>query len=107
MTSRQFSLAVAMSPLEHIVPLAQVAEECGFTSIALPDSLFYSETRVSRYPYTPDGTRMWDQDTPWPDPLIAAGAIGAATKHVPSYTQVMKLGSRNPLLLSPTLAVAA
>ena len=107
MSDRQFSLAVAMSPLEHIVPLAQVAEECGFTSIALPDSLFYSEQVSADYPYTTDGSRMWDQDTPWPDPLIAAGAIGAATTTIRSYTQVLKLGSRNPLLLSRQLLTVA
>jgi probable F420-dependent oxidoreductase len=107
MSKRQFSLAVAMSPLEHIVPLAQTAEECGFTSIALPDSLFYSETVSADYPYTSDGSRMWDQDTPWPDPLIAAGAIGAATTTIRSYTQVLKLGSRNPLLLARQLLTVA
>jgi probable F420-dependent oxidoreductase len=105
--TRQFSCAVAMSPLEQIVPLARTAEECGFTSIALPDSLFYSETVSAEYPYTTDGSRMWNADTPWPDPLIAAGAIGAATSTIRSYTQVLKLGSRNPLLLARQLLTVA
>jgi probable F420-dependent oxidoreductase len=96
-----------MSPLEQIVPLAQTAEECGFTSIALPDSLFYSETVSADYPYTHDGSRMWTAETPWPDPLIAAGAIGAATTTIRSYTQVLKLGSRNPLLLARQLLTVA
>jgi probable F420-dependent oxidoreductase len=96
-----------MSPLEHIVPIAQVAEECGFASIALPDSLFYSETVSADYPYTSDGSRMWTADTPWPDPLIAAGAIGAATSTIRSYTQVLKLGSRHPLLLARQLLTVA
>ncbi|HZZ96344.1 MAG TPA: TIGR03619 family F420-dependent LLM class oxidoreductase [Jatrophihabitantaceae bacterium] len=107
MSSRQFSCAIAMSPLDQIVPLAQTAEECGFTSIALPDSLFYSETVSADYPYTDDGSRMWNADTPWPDPLIAAGAIGAATTKIRSYTQVLKLGSRNPLLLARQLLTVA
>jgi probable F420-dependent oxidoreductase len=106
--NRKFSLAVAMSPLEQIVDLARTAEECGFASIALPDSLFYSETVSADYPYTPDGSRMWTADTPWPDPLIAAGAMGAATSTIRFYTQVLKLGSRNPLLLArQVLTVAA
>ncbi len=107
MSNRQFTCAVAMSPLDQIVPLAQTAEECGFTSIALPDSLFYSETVSADYPYTDDGSRMWNADTPWPDPLIAAGAIGAATSTIRSYTQVLKLGSRNPLLLARQLLTVA
>ena len=39
----KFTLAVAMSPLDQLVELAKTAEECGFASIALPDSLFWSE----------------------------------------------------------------
>ncbi len=106
--NRKFSLAVAMSPLDQIVELARTAEECGFASIALPDSLFYSETVSADYPYTPDGSRMWTADTPWPDPLVAAGAMGAATSTIRFYTQVLKLGSRNPLLLArQVLTVAA
>ena len=51
-------------------------------------------------PYTADGSRMWNEDTPWVDPLIAAGAMGAVTSTLRFYTNVMKLGSRNPLLLA-------
>lgn len=72
--SRKFTLAVAMNPLDQIVELAATAEECGFASVALPDSLFYSETVSADYPYTPDGSRMWDAATPWGDPLIISAA---------------------------------
>lgn len=34
------------------------------------------------------------------DPLIAAGALGAVTSTLRLYTNVMKLGSRYPLLLA-------
>jgi probable F420-dependent oxidoreductase len=43
---------------------------------------------------------MWDENTPWVDPLIAAGAMGAATSTLRFYTNVMKLGSRNPVLMA-------
>src|SRR6478609_7896837 len=43
---------------------------------------------------------MWNADTPWVDPLIAAGAMGAVTSTLRFYTNVMKLGSRNPLLMA-------
>jgi alkanesulfonate monooxygenase SsuD/methylene tetrahydromethanopterin reductase-like flavin-dependent oxidoreductase (luciferase family) len=43
---------------------------------------------------------MWNADTPWVDPLIAAAAMGAVTSTLFFYTNVMKLGSRNPLLLA-------
>jgi len=96
----KFTMSVAMNPLDQLTDLAQLAEQSGFTSIALPDSLFYSETVSADYPYTPDGSRFWDAETPWADPLIAAAAMGAATRTIRFYTSVLKLGSRNPVLLA-------
>jgi probable F420-dependent oxidoreductase len=96
----KFSLGIAMSPLDQLTELARTAEECGFASIALPDSLFFSEKVSADYPYTPDGSRMWNEETPWVDPMVAAAAMGAVTERIGFYTQVLKLGSRNPLLLA-------
>jgi probable F420-dependent oxidoreductase len=99
-TRMQYTVSVAMSPVEQLVELAKTAEEVGFDSIALPDSIFYMEKQSTDYPYTADGSRMWNEDTPWADPLIVAGAMGAVTSTLRLYTNVMKLGSRNPLLLA-------
>ena len=100
MSRMQYTCSVAMGPVDQLVEIARTAEEVGFDSIALPDSLFYMEKQAADYPYTPDGSRMWDENTPWVDPLIAAGAMGAVTSTLRFYTNVMKLGSRNPLLLA-------
>ncbi len=100
MTTLQFTLGVAMSPLDQLLELAQTAEECGFSSIALPDSLFFMKSASAKYPYTADGSRFWGPDTPWVDPLVAAAAMAAVTSRIRFYTNVMKLGSRNPLLLA-------
>jgi len=96
----KFSLGIALSPLDQLIDLARTAEECGFASIALPDSLFYSEEVSAKYPYTPDGSRFWNAETPWSDPLVTAAALGAATSRLRFYTQVLKLGPRNPVLLA-------
>jgi len=96
----QFTLGIALSPLEQLGELARTAEECGFTSIALPDSLFYMKSAAAKYPYTPDGDRFWGPDTPWVDPLIATASMAAVTTRLRFYTNVLKLGSRNPLLLA-------
>ncbi|ODQ92678.1 TIGR03619 family F420-dependent LLM class oxidoreductase [Mycolicibacterium holsaticum] len=96
----KYTCAVPMCQIDQLIGIAKTAEEVGFTSIALPDSIFYMEKQSADYPYTPDGSRMWDADTPWVDPLIAAGAMGAVTSTLRFYTNVMKLGSRNPLLLA-------
>lgn len=96
----KFSMSIAMSPLDQIVELAKTAEECGFHSVAMPDSIFYSEQVSARYPYTPDGSRMWNADTPWVDPIAATAAMGAATERIRFCTHVLKLGSRYPLPLA-------
>ncbi|MFD5826443.1 TIGR03619 family F420-dependent LLM class oxidoreductase [Lentzea sp. NPDC060358] len=96
----KFTVGIAMSPLDQLTELARCAEECGYSSIALPDSLFFSEKVSADYPYTPDGSRMWNPETPWVDPFVAAAAMGAVTSRIHFYTQVLKLGSRNPLLLA-------
>ena len=96
----KFSLGIALSPLDQLIDLSRTAEECGFASIALPDSLFYSEEVSAKYPYTPDGSRFWNAETPWSDPLVTAAALGAATTTIRFYTQVLKLGPRNPVLLA-------
>lgn len=100
MKRMKYACSIAMGPIDQLIEIARTAEEVGFDSIALPDSLFYMETASEKYPYTPDGSRMWDADTPWVDPLIAAAAMGAVTSKIRFYTNVMKLGSRNPLLLA-------
>jgi probable F420-dependent oxidoreductase len=96
----QYTCAVPMCPIDQLIELAKTAEEVGFDNIALPDSIFYMEKQAADYPYTADGSRMWNEETPWVDPLIAAGAMGAVTSKLRFYTNVMKLGSRNPVLMA-------
>jgi probable F420-dependent oxidoreductase len=96
----KFTLGIALSPLDQLTELARTAEECGFSSVALPDSVFFAEKVSAKYPYTPDGGRFWDATTPWPDPIAAAAAMGAVTSRIRFYTQVLKLGSRHPVPLA-------
>ncbi|MEV6252498.1 TIGR03619 family F420-dependent LLM class oxidoreductase [Nocardia sp. NPDC051911] len=96
----KFTVGIALSPLDQLTGLAKTAEECGFSSIALPDSLFYMKSAAAKYPYTADGSRFWGPETPWVDPLIGATAMAAVTSRIRFYTNVLKLGSRNPLLLA-------
>ncbi|MPZ80678.1 MAG: TIGR03619 family F420-dependent LLM class oxidoreductase [Actinophytocola sp.] len=103
----KFTVGVALSPLDQLGELARTAEECGYASIALPDSLFFSEEVSAKYPYTPDGSRFWDADTPWVDPFVAAAAMGAVTSSIRFYTQVVKLNPRNPVLLARQIGSVA
>ena len=96
----KYTCSIAMGPVDQLIEIAKTAEEVGFDNIALPDSIFFMEKQSADYPYTADGSRMWDENTPWVDPLIAAGAMGAVTSTLRFYTNVMKLGSRNPVLMA-------
>src|SRR2546422_937261 len=96
----KFTPSLAMKPLHHFAGLARTAQGERVAAVALPDSLFYSEKVSADYPYTPDGNRFWNEETPWADPLIAVAAMGAVTSEIFFYTSVLKLGSRNPVLLA-------
>jgi alkanesulfonate monooxygenase SsuD/methylene tetrahydromethanopterin reductase-like flavin-dependent oxidoreductase (luciferase family) len=97
----KYTCSIAMGPVDQLIELARTAEEAGFDAIALPDSLFYIEKQSADYPYTSDGSRMWNADTPWVDPLIAAAAMGAVTSTLRFYTNVMKLGFAQPAAARP------
>jgi alkanesulfonate monooxygenase SsuD/methylene tetrahydromethanopterin reductase-like flavin-dependent oxidoreductase (luciferase family) len=55
MTRMQYTVSIAFSPLDQLIEIAKAAEELGFDSIALPDSIFYFEKQSVDYPYTADG----------------------------------------------------
>ena len=63
MTRMKYSCSIFMTPLDQLIELAKTAEEVGFDSIALPDSLFYMETAAEDYPYT---RRVTDVDSRHP-----------------------------------------
>ncbi|MDH6679297.1 putative F420-dependent oxidoreductase [Rhodococcus sp. LBL1] len=103
----KWSLAAAMIDARDLCELARVAEEAGFDSIAMPDSVFYPETVSADYPYSPDGKRMWAPETPMPDPFIAMTAMAAVTERMRFYTNVLKLPLRDPLLTAKQIATMA
>lgn len=103
----KWALSGAMLDVDALLALAPVAEDAGFDSIALPDSVFYPEHVSADYPYTPDGKRMWNGDVPMPDPFIAIPAMAARTRRLRFYTNVLKLPLRDPLLTAKQLATMA
>lgn len=106
-TPLQFTVALPMIDPAHYVPLARTAEEVGYDSVAVPESVFYPEEVSAKYPYTPDGSRFWAPETPFLDPFVAMGAIAAVTERIRVYTNVLKLGIREPLLTAKAVSSAA
>ena len=103
----RFTVAFPMFEASHLVPLAQAAEDAGFDSICVPDSVFYPEKVSAGYPYTPDGSRFWAPETPFVDPFVAIPAMAAVTSRIGFYTNVVKLPIRNPLLVAKQVSSIA
>lgn len=103
----QFSLSLAMTPPDRLIKLAQLAEAAGWDSISLPDSVFYPETVTGSYPFTGDGQRFWDAETPFVDPLVSIPALAAVTERIGFVTSVLKTPLREPLLVAKSVGSIA
>jgi len=103
----KFSVALPMLPPDHFLPLARAAEAAGYEGIAVPESVFFPENVSADYPYSADGGRYWDATTPFLDPFVAIPAMAAVTERLKFFTNVLKLGIRDPLLVAKTVSSAA
>jgi probable F420-dependent oxidoreductase len=103
----QWTVPFPMFEADQLCPLAVVAEDAGFDSITVPDSVFYPENVSAKYPYSPDGDRFWPAETPFVDPFVAIPAMAAVTARIRFYTNVLKLPLRNPLLVAKQVSSIA
>ncbi|MFM7065188.1 MAG: TIGR03619 family F420-dependent LLM class oxidoreductase [Actinomycetes bacterium] len=103
----KFSVALPMLPPDHLLPLARAAEASGYEGVAVPESVFFPEQVSADYPYSADGGRYWDATTPFVDPFVAIPAMAAVTERLKFFTNVLKLGIRDPLLVAKTVSSAA
>ncbi|MCG8589266.1 MAG: TIGR03619 family F420-dependent LLM class oxidoreductase [Proteobacteria bacterium] len=100
----RFTYAESMCDPSHYLPLAVAAEEAGYTSFTVPDSIAYPEESDSRYPYTPDGSREFLEGKPFLEPFSLIPAMGAVTERLRFTTFVVKLPVRNPVLVAKSAA---
>lgn len=103
----RWTVAFPMFPADHLVPMARRAEEAGFDTITVPDSVFFPEQVSASYPYSADGGRFWTGDTPFVDPFVAISAMAAVTSRIRFLTNVVKLPIRDPLLVAKQLSSMA
>ena len=94
----RFTYAESMTDPSFYAPLARAAEEAGFDSMVIPDSICYPEVSDSTYPYNPDGTREFLEDKAFLEPFSLIPALGAVTSTLRFVTFVLKLPIRNPVL---------
>jgi probable F420-dependent oxidoreductase len=96
----RFSYAESMTDPSFYAPLARAAEEAGYHSMVIPDSICYPLHADSRYPYNPDGSREFLEDKPFLEPFSLIPALGAVTSRIRFITFVLKVPIRNPVLLA-------
>jgi len=96
----RFSYAESMTDPSFYAPLARAAEDAGYDSMVIPDSICYPRDASSTYPYNPDGSREFLEDKPFLEPFSLIPALGAVTSRIRFTTFVVKVPIRNPVLLA-------
>lgn len=100
----EFQIAESMCDISHYLPIAQVADQAGFGSFALGDSVLYPESAVGTYPYTADGKRDFLEGAPFLDPFQLFAAMSVVTQRIKFSVGVLKLPIRNPVLVAKQVA---
>lgn len=96
----RFTYAEAMTRAEYYAPLAQAAEEAGFTSMSISDSLIYPKESDSTYPYTDTGDREFLEDKEFIETMTLVSYLTAVTKTLRFTPFVLKLPVRPPVLVA-------
>jgi probable F420-dependent oxidoreductase len=96
----RFSYIEALCDPSFYLPLAVAAEEAGYHTYVVPDSIAYPEESDSKYPYTADGDRRFLEDKPFIEPFPLVAAMGAVTTRLRFATFVLKLPVRQPVLVA-------
>jgi probable F420-dependent oxidoreductase len=103
----RFSYAESMTDPSFYLPLAKAAEEAGYDSFIVPDSIAYPEHSDAIYPFNPDGTREFLEDKPFLEPFSLIPALGAVTSTIRFVTFVIKLPIRHPVMVAKQVASVA
>jgi probable F420-dependent oxidoreductase len=103
----RFTYAETFCDPTYLAPLAQAAEEAGFDSFSVPDSLIYPAASDARYPYTADGDRSFLEDKPIIEPFALIPWLAAATERIRFTTFVLKAPVRPAVLLAKQAASVA
>jgi probable F420-dependent oxidoreductase len=103
----RFSYAESMTDPSFYLPLAKAAEEAGYDSMVVPDSIAYPQESDTKYPFNPDGTREFLDDKPFLEPFSLIPAMGVVTERLRFVTFVLKLPIRHPVLVAKQVTSTA
>ena len=104
----RFTLQLGFARYPDFQKIAQVAEEAGFSSIGMPDSFFHTKHTDSEYPYTDTQViRGYIEAMPFIEPMVSMSWMAAVTRKIRFYPSVMKVPTRQPLVLAKALSSLA
>ncbi|MGW4093955.1 TIGR03619 family F420-dependent LLM class oxidoreductase [Nocardia sp. NPDC004750] len=103
----RFTYAETMTDPSYYLALAKAAEEAGYTSMAVADSVAYPKESDAKYPYTPDGNREFLEDRPFVEAFVLSAAMAAVTTTLRFTPFVLKLPIRPPVLVAKQAASVA
>jgi probable F420-dependent oxidoreductase len=94
----RFSFAESLTDSSFYIPLAKAAEEAGYHSMTIADSIAYPFESDAKYPYTPDGNREFLDGKEIIEAFVLTAALGAVTTKLRFNFFVLKLPVRHPAL---------
>jgi probable F420-dependent oxidoreductase len=94
----RFSFAESLTDPSFYIPLAKAAEDAGYHSMTIADSIAYPFESDSKYPYTPDGSREFVDGKEIVEAFVLTAALGAVTTKLRFNFFVLKLPVRHPAL---------
>ena len=103
----RFCYSESMIDPSFYTTLALAAEELGYDSIMVPDSICYPAQASSTYPYNSDGTREFLDGKPFIDPMVLIAHMSAVTTQLRFVTSVVKLPLRHPVLMAKQVSSLA
>ncbi|MGB2756673.1 MAG: TIGR03619 family F420-dependent LLM class oxidoreductase [Acidimicrobiia bacterium] len=103
----RFTYAETMCDPTFLAPLAVAAEDAGFHSLSIPDSIMFPATTDASYPYVEDGGREWLENKPMIEPMILMAYLAGQTSRIRFTTFVVKLAVRPAVLVAKQAASIA
>ncbi len=104
----RFTLMLGLGGYEDYLAIARAAEEAGWHTVSMPDSIFFPQSTESEYPYNDtDTVRQVLDGMPVIEPFVAMAAMAAVTKTIRFCPGVLKVPVRQPLILAKALSSVA
>ncbi|MFN8628514.1 MAG: TIGR03619 family F420-dependent LLM class oxidoreductase [Candidatus Binatia bacterium] len=103
----RFWQGMGYTALDELESVARHAEKLGFYGVTLGDHLVTANTQVDRYNLSEDGKTPWEDDAPWPDPMVVFASLAPRTTTLQFMTTVYILPVRDAFTAAKAIGTAA